>query len=137
MTRPNTAAEYLPDWSRRVEATCLYIASKLGDLTDEIVIVGGYAPQLMIPQDTINDAAIRHVGTADLDLGLGIAILNDERYKEISERLRSAGFEPDHNEHGNLTRQRWVVSVGEAKVRVDFLIEPADEDAQGQQPEVV
>ena len=131
MTRPSTAAEYLPDWSRRVEATCLYVASKLGDLMDEIVIVGGYAPQLMIPQDAIEDAANRHVGTADLDLGLGIGILNQERYKEISERLRAVGFEPDHNKDGNLTRQRWVVNVGAEEVRVDFLIEPADEDARG------
>ncbi len=27
-----------------VKATCLYLATKLGDLTDEIVIVGGLAP---------------------------------------------------------------------------------------------
>ena len=30
----------------------------------------------------------RHAGTPDLDLGLSIAVLNAQRYREIADRLR-------------------------------------------------
>lgn len=37
----------------------------------------------------------------DLDLGLSLALLDDERYAEISDRLGREGFEPDTNDAGN------------------------------------
>ena len=124
MTAPQTAADYLPDWSARVQATCLYVATRLGDLVQDLVIVGGYAPQLMIPQDELPEGGERHVGTVDLDLGLGIGILDAERYREIAARLRDAGFQPDRNDKGNVTRQRWVIEAGGERCTVDFLISP-------------
>jgi hypothetical protein len=38
---------------------------------------------------------------------------------------RQAGFAPDINERGNLTRQRWAVD-GPPRVAVDFLVAPTD-----------
>jgi hypothetical protein len=58
----------------------------------------------------------------DLDLGLAFALIGEHRYQAVAERLRAAGFQPDVNEEGNQTRQRW--RVGEPPVTVDFLIEP-------------
>ena len=41
--KPTTAAEYLVNTTQieLVRATCLYLATKLGDLMDEIVVIGG------------------------------------------------------------------------------------------------
>ena len=39
--KPNRASGYASEQVRHVRATYLYIATKLGDLTDETVIVGG------------------------------------------------------------------------------------------------
>ena len=50
-----------------------------------------------------------------------LAVLDDQRYTEISARLRAEGFEPDQNAAGNPTVQRW--RLGELKV--DFLMPPA------------
>ena len=130
MTAPQTAADYLPDWSARVQATCLYVATRLGDLVQDLVIVGGYAPQLMIPQDELPEGGEKHVGTVDLDLGLAIGILNAERYREIAARLRDAGFQPDRNDKGNVTRQRWVIEDGGERCTVDFLISPPTGEAR-------
>ncbi len=66
-------------------------------------------------------------GDHDLDIGLALALLDDERYTEISARLRAEGFAPDTNDAGNPTVQRW--RLGELKVTVDFLMPPASEQA--------
>ncbi len=120
MTKPTTAGGYNPDFTAAVEKTCLYIATKLGDLMDDTVVVGGLVPSLIIDAP----AAMPHVGTVDLDVGLAVAVLEHKRYQELSERLRLAGFGPDTNDRGNETRQRWRID-GPPKVTVDFLIPPS------------
>ena len=48
--KPPTAASYPSDQVARVKATCLYLATKLGDLMPELVVVGGLVPSLLIDQ---------------------------------------------------------------------------------------
>ncbi len=93
--------------------------SKLGDLMDDTVVVGGLVPSLII--DTPGDA---HVGTTDLDMGLALAVFDNHRYQELAQRLRQADFGMDTNDAGNPTRQRWKID-GPPKVTVDFLIPPS------------
>jgi predicted nucleotidyltransferase len=126
--KPTTAAGYPPDQVARVKATCLYLATKLGDLMDELVVVGGLVPSLLIDQEHLAENVTPHVGTMDLDLGLAFALVGEERYKEVAERLRNAGFKPDENDEGKTTRQRWRIS--DPPVTVDFLIEPEGMDAK-------
>lgn len=90
---------------------------------DELCIVGGLVPTLLVDMDKLPEGVAAHVGTYDLDLGLSIAILDEQRYEEIAQRLKTAGFEPDHNEAGNTTAQRWRSQEG---ALVDFLIAPTD-----------
>lgn len=62
-----------------------------------------------------------HPGTNDLDLGLSLGVLDDQRYAAISERLRAEHFEPDTSNTGNATVQRWH----RGGFKVDFLIPQA------------
>jgi hypothetical protein len=126
--KPKVAAGYPPDQVARVKSTCLYLATKLGDLMDELVVVGGLVPSLLIDQSNLPNHVAPHVGTLDLDLGLAFALVGEERYKEVAERLRHAGFEVDKNDEGKPTRQRWRIS--HPPVTVDFLIEPEDIEAK-------
>lgn len=107
----------------RVKSTCLYLATKLGDLMPDLVVIGGLVPSLLIDQQSLPAGSSTHVGTMDLDLGLAFAMVDDERYQDVVDRLRSAGFEPDENDAGVATRQRW--RIASPPVTVDFLIEPA------------
>jgi hypothetical protein len=100
------------------------VATKLGDLMDDVVTVGGLVPSLLIEQNQAAAGFSRHVGTMDLDLGLAFALIDEQRYEAVTRRLRRAGFEPDTNEQGKITRQRWRIS--EPPVTVDFLIETND-----------
>lgn len=125
--KPITAAGYAPGQRLLVQATCLYVATKLGDLMQELVVVGGLVPSLIVDQAALPPGAEPHVGTMDLDLGLAIAVLDGHRYQELADRLRRSGFAPDVNASGNPTRQRW--RIGEPiPVTVDFLIAPSSPD---------
>jgi hypothetical protein len=105
------------------------VATKLADLREEWVVVGGLVPSLLIEQDGL-DAQDRHVGTLDVDLGLHLAVLKEGTYREVSGRLREAGFSPDSTEGGKTTRQRWVHPSG-GGITVEFLIPPVSEDQRG------
>jgi hypothetical protein len=113
-----------------VRATCLQVATVLGDLMDDLVIIGGLVPSLLIDQNNLEEGVEAHVGTLDLDVGMSLAIFDDEHYQAITERLRSAEFEPDKNDKGNPVFQRWVHREYR-KITVDFLIPPSYETDRG------
>ena len=122
--KPTTAAGYEHSQVELVRATCLYVATKLGDFMDELVVIGGLVPSLLIPPEELPTGADAHVGTMDLDVGLTLTLLDEGRYKTLTERLRRAGFAQDVNDKGNPTRQRWKIDRA-GKVTVDFLIPPS------------
>lgn len=128
--KARTAAGYRGEHLALVRSTCLYIATKLGDLMDGLVVVGGLVPSLLVDQESGEAGFERHAGTMDLDIGLTTALLDRGKYREISDRLRRAGFAPDDNAAGNPTRQRWKI-VAREKVTIDFLISPTSPEERG------
>lgn len=128
--KPTTAAGYKSEYVAFVRATCLYVATKLGDLMEDLVVVGGLAPSLLVDQERRTEGVDAHVGTMDLDVGLTVALLEQGLYRALVERFRRAGFSQDLNEEGNPTRQRWKIEQTE-KVTVDFLIQPTLPEDRG------
>lgn len=129
--KPKYASAYRSEQFAIVRATCLYVATKLGDLMDDLVVIGGLVPSLLIDQERLSEGVDAHVGTMDLDLGLALGLLDASRYKALSERLRDAGFEMDVSEKtGNVTRQRWTITKS-GTVGVDFLIPPSRPQDRG------
>src|SRR6187549_2242987 len=109
--KPSVVAGYSSSAAQLVSAASLYIATKLGDLHDDVVIVGGLVPSLIVPQSQLPADRPPHVGTLDVDLGLAVGVLDLERYHELRVRLQNAGFEPDINDAGKLTSQRWRIEA--------------------------
>lgn len=130
MRKPATRAGYPRQQGELVRATCLYVATRLGDLRDDLVVIGGLVPSLLVDQHALPAGVEAHVGTLDLDLGLTLALLDEGRYRALTERLRDADFEPDKSDEGQPTRQRWRID-GEASVTVDFLIQPSRPEDRG------
>jgi hypothetical protein len=128
--KPKRASEYRSEQVELVRATCLYVATKLGDMMDDLLIIGGLVPSLIVDQVDLLEGTDAHVGTMDLDVGLQLALLDEGRYRKLTERLRDAGFEMDKNDDGNPTRQRWAIT-GSGTVTVDFLIPPSRDDDRG------
>jgi len=129
--KPRHRSGYRREETQQVEAACLTVAVTLGALMDRLCIVGGLVPSLIIDRQIGADpeTGAEHSGTNDLDVGLAIALLDDKQYTEISKRLRQEGFEPDVNERGNPTPQRW--KLGNLSVTVDFLLQPIPGAEQG------
>jgi len=121
--KPRHASQYRSGQAALVRRTCLYLATKLGDLMDEVVVVGGTVPSLLVDQARLPEGVPAHAGTIDLDIGLELGLLAGGRYHALASRLRSAGFSPDKNERGRPTRQRWRAGDG-TSATVDFLIPP-------------
>lgn len=128
--KPKQASQYTNEQVELVRSTCLYVATKLGDLMDNLLIVGGLVPSLIIDQEHLAADTDPHIGTLDLDVGLQVALLNEGRYRTLAERLRDAGFEMDRNDKGHSTRQRWAISSA-GRVTVDFLIQPTLQEDRG------
>jgi len=121
--KPRHRSGYGAEEFELVKAACLTVAVTLGAHLEDVCIVGGLVPALLV--DIRSDRDVEddpHPGTNDLDVGLALAVLDDQRYAEISARLRAEGFEPDTNDDGNQTVQRW--RLGDLKVTVDFLMPP-------------
>jgi len=122
--KPRHRSGYTAEDLELVKAACLKVAVTLGAYLDDVCIIGGLVPTLLIDLARIGDAdQHRHPGTNDLDVGLALGLLDDRRYAEISARLRAEGFTPDKNDAGNDALQRW--RLGALKVTVDFLMPPA------------
>lgn len=122
--KPRERSGYRREETLQVESVCLTVAVTLGALMDDLCIVGGLVPSLIIDRelDRREEADETHPGTNDLDVGIAVALLDDGQYAENSRRLRQEGFEPDTNEGGNRTLQRW--KWGDLRVTVDFLFPP-------------
>lgn len=117
--KPRHRTGYSPNDTELVRSACLTVAVTLGAYLDDLVVVGGLVPALLI--DTRADAPEgdeRHPGTNDLDLGLSLGVLDEQRYAAISDRLSAEDFGPDTNDDGNHTVQRWKRGA----LKVDFLI---------------
>ena len=122
--KPRHRSGYSREETEQVEAACLTVAVTLGAFMDRLCIVGGLVPSLLIDREIgpEPETGAGHPGTNDLDIGLEIALLDDEQYAEIGRRLRREGFGPDRNEQDNPTPQRW--KLGDLKVTIDFLLPP-------------
>ena len=69
MTKPQTVDGYTPEELEAVRSMLLHLASVLGDLMDDIVIVGGLVPVLLADAGVLEAMEEAHVGTSDLDVG--------------------------------------------------------------------
>jgi hypothetical protein len=71
----------------------LELVRLLGEYHDDIVVVGGWVPTLLIPQDRA-----RHIGSMDVDLALNHKTLHDPGYKTIRKLLLGRGYRQDEDQ---------------------------------------
>lgn len=86
-------AGYDPDLADRLAAEAADIVRALGFAAAHVVLIGGLVPGLLVP---VLDPGIEpHVGTADIDLCLSVALVegDTESYERIETILKGLGFE--------------------------------------------
>ncbi len=133
--KPYTEGGYSLGELEGVKLTYLFVATKLGDLIENIVVVGGLVPNLLIDQGKMGenrtDALSCHVGTRDLDIGLSLGLLEKSQYSEISKRLKRAGFANEIKDSGEPRTHRWNLKTHCLDAKIDFLISPSGEEEKG------
>jgi len=111
-----TRRDYTAEKVEAAKSVMIELAHLLGEYRDNIVLIGGWVPELLIPQKPRP-----HVGSMDIDLALNHVKIKEEGYRMIEELLTSRGYyqEPD--------KQPFIffrnVPLGDSliKVQVDLL----------------
>ena len=93
----------------------LELVHLLGEYRDDIVVVGGWVPSLLIPQ-----GKARHIGSLDVDLALNHKTLRDPGYMSIRNLLLGRGYRQDPDQPF-IFRRTVVVSARPIEIEVDLL----------------
>jgi hypothetical protein len=89
----------------------LELVRLLGEYHNDIVVIGGWVPALLIPQDKV-----RHIGSIDVDLALNHKALKDPGYKTIRRLLLERGYRQDERQPFIFWRK---VTVGGRSIDVE------------------
>ena len=107
--------DYSVELVEAARSVLLEIVRLLGEYKDDIVVVGGWVPELLLPP-----TEERHIGSIDVDLALNHRKLNEVGYKTILELLLAQGYEQGEGQPFIFYRTV-VVGKREIEVEVDFL----------------
>lgn len=110
-----TKRDYDAQLVEAAHSVMLELVHLLGEYRDAIVVVGGWVPSLLIPQDKV-----RHIGSMDVDLALNHKNLRDSGYKTIRKLLLGRGYRQDEDQPFIFWR---TVTVGgrPLEIEVDLL----------------
>ena len=84
-----TRRDYTAEAVEAAKSVLVELVHLLGEYRDDIVLIGGWVPELLLPQEPKP-----HVGSIDIDLALDHRKIHDEGYKLIEELLKSRGYYP-------------------------------------------
>jgi hypothetical protein len=104
------AADYTPSEVEAAKRVMIEVAQNLGEYADACVVVGGWVPELLMPE-----AEPKHTGSVDVDLALNPERLSGERYASLLDALKRKGYQPGEKPF-QLFKE---VKVGREAVRVD------------------
>ncbi len=86
MTFP-TASEYSESKIKACHSVLVQLVHILGDFVDDMAIVGGWVPALLIP-----NAAEEHIGSMDVDVALNGLTISEDAYSTINKILTRHGY---------------------------------------------
>jgi hypothetical protein len=79
--------DYTADAVTAARSVLLELIHLLGQYRDDIVVVGGWVPELLFPQSQVH-----HIGSTDVDLALNHHTLQEAGYRTIKELLLARGY---------------------------------------------
>lgn len=87
-------SEYDPTLADAILGEAAHLLRNLGFSAQHAILIGGLVPGLLVLDP--GPGRSRHVGTADLDICLSVALIEGgtAEYERIEKALRTAGFEP-------------------------------------------
>lgn len=108
---PRHEADYSPRQVEAARRVLVDVGQVLASFEDCLVVVGGWIPDLLVP-----DAEEPHIGSIDVDLALDAAKLNDGRYAELLKLL--------------LDTKRYKIGAKDFQLVVDVDLEDGEKPVQ-------
>lgn len=109
-------SQYTPEDTTRAESALLTVWAALGNLTDDLVLVGGLVPRYICRPREHDVTAV----TMDVDLGVALE-LSAGQYEPTTRRLADQGFE--------WKDKRFVKTVSGVDLFLDFLTDKPTEQS--------
>jgi hypothetical protein len=83
-----TRRDYTAEGVEAARSVLIELAHLLGEYKDDIVLIGGWIPELLLPHYIGH-----HIGSRDVDIALNHRKIREEGYKMIQDLLRSRGYQ--------------------------------------------
>lgn len=109
-----TFRDYAEEAVEAARSVMIELTHLLGEYRDDIVIVGGWVPPLLLGHEA------KHVGSMDVDLALNHRTLNEVGYRTIGQLLAGAAYIQD-SEQPFIFRKTVAIRGREVEVQVDLL----------------
>ncbi|MCL5960619.1 MAG: hypothetical protein M1358_15170 [Chloroflexi bacterium] len=107
-------ADYSEDLIAAARSVLLEVTHLLGEYRDDVVVIGGWVPELLLP-----GASTKHVGSIDVDLALNHRTLLEQGYETIRRLLLSKGYSSGKQPY--IFHRVTYVNGKEITVQVDLL----------------
>ncbi len=111
-----TRRDYTAEAVEAAKSVLIELTHLLGEYRDNIVLIGGWVPELLIPQEPRP-----HVGSIDIDLALNHMKIREEGYRLIEELLTSRGYYQERDKQPFIFFRDVPFGDSFIKVQVDLL----------------
>lgn len=111
-----TRRDYTAEAVEAAKSVLIELTHLLGEYRDNIVLIGGWVPELLIPQ-----RFHPHVGSIDIDLALNHLKIQEEGYKLIEELLSSRGYYQEAEKQPFIFFRDVPIGSSVIKVQIDLL----------------
>ena len=111
-----TRRDYTAQAVEAAKSVLIELTHLLGEYRDNIVLIGGWVPELLIPQKLRP-----HVGSIDIDLALNHLKIRNEGYRLIEELLISRGYYQEQDKQPFIFFRDVPIGDSIIKVQVDLL----------------
>ena len=109
-----TRRDYTAEGVEAARSVLIELVHLLGEYKDDIVLIGGWIPEVLLPH-----SSSPHVGSMDVDLALNHLNIQEAGYKMIQDLLKSRGYE--QGEQPFIFFRNLKVGDHDVKVQVDLL----------------
>ena len=110
----NSRTDYTSEAVEAARSVMLELIRLLGEYRDDMVIIGGWVPDLLLPA-----VGTKHVGSTDVDLAVNHRRISEAGYRTILEHLTKRGY--TRGDQPYIFYRTVVVGGREIKVQVDLL----------------
>ena len=109
-----THTDYTAEAVAAARAVLLELAHLLGAFHNDIVVVGGWVPELLLPEGA-------HIGSTDVDIAVNHRTLEEPHYKRFQELLLSRGYRQAESQPFIFYRAVPTADGRQIQVEVDLL----------------